>query len=331
MNSAHEEFEPPLARASLYRDAVTRLNPEALAKELNNPQARFVVSTGDFMLAVGEPQPAEETEALRHTIVRFTAPEIEAVFGRQALSENPVFLGRDVDQASAVFAVTVDTLAEIEQISERVGADVHWCELRQHIDELNDQEIGIFTTVLALTKWHAHGQFSPLTGQSTLPEQGGWMRRDTQSGREIYPRTDPAVIVLITDDDDRVLLGSNLLWEENRFSLLAGFVEAGESLEAAVHREIEEEAGIRVTDLRYVTSQPWPYPQSLMLGFTAKLAGGQRPTDIVPDESELAALRWFTRTELSDPSKTVTLPGKASIARFMLDNWLGDRDGGSGE
>src|SRR5690606_28828848 len=137
--------------------------------------------------------------------------------------------------------------------------------------------------------------------------------------REVFPRTDPAIIVAVVDADDRLLLGSNAMWEVNRYSLLAGFVEPGESLEAAVAREVFEESGVRVVDPVYLGSQPWPFPSSLMLGFRA-LADPAGSWELRPDGAEILELRWFTREELrqareTGPDAAVILPGGASIAR----------------
>ncbi|MEO8262746.1 MAG: NAD(+) diphosphatase, partial [Pseudolysinimonas sp.] len=137
-------------------------------------------------------------------------------------------------------------------------------------------------------------------------------------------RTDAAVIVGITDADDRMLLGSNALWEANRFSLLAGFVEPGESLEAAVIREVFEESGLIVADPVYLGSQPWPFPASLMVGFRAHVPV-EHPTVGTPDGNEIIALRWFTRDEIAAAaSGEIMLPGPTSIARAIIEDWFGD-------
>ena len=133
------------------------------------------------------------------------------------------------------------------------------------------------------------------------------------------------MIVGITDVDDRMLLGSNALWEANRFSLLAGFVEPGESLEAAVIREVREESGLRVVDPVYLGSQPWPFPASLMIGFRAHVPASESTTG-TPDGDEILELRWFTRDELRDAAAAgeIILPGPTSIARAIIEDWYGD-------
>lgn len=310
---------PPLARSALDRDAGIRTNPERFVALLNDDATRFVLLQGERMLASSNLNGSSPQVAL------LTRAAAEQIVKPESLAKNPLYLGRATDASrhagTPIVAVCVEPDMSVD------GQAGSWITLRDDIEHLDDLDVSILTTALALGNWHEHGAYSPATGNKTAPQQAGWMREDPQSGAEIFPRTDPAIIVLITDDADRVLLGSHILWDENRYSLLAGFVEAGESLEGAIHREIAEEAGVQVADLRYVASQPWPFPRSLMVGFRAKLARGQDPAAIRPDETELASLRWFTRDEIRN-SDTVQLPGRASIARFMLDAWLdesGDR------
>jgi NAD+ diphosphatase len=144
------------------------------------------------------------------------------------------------------------------------------------------------------------------------------------SNTEVFPRTDAAIIVGVIDADDRILLGSNALWESNRYSLLAGFVEPGESLEAAVEREIFEESGVRVIDPVYLGSQPWPFPASLMVGFTARVDPARTST-LTPDGAEILDLRWFSRDELTSALAEIILPGPTSIARAIIEEWYGRR------
>jgi NAD+ diphosphatase len=155
-------------------------------------------------------------------------------------------------------------------------------------------------------------------------QQGGWSRLCVSEDRQLFPRTDAAVIVAITDDQDRLLLGTQGSWDQNRWSILAGFVEAAESLEAAVIREMKEESGLLVTNPVYLASQSWPYPYSLMLGFQASVDPSNSPEDIRPDGVEIAKLRWFSREELKAEAKDILLPSKISIARSLIEHWLGE-------
>lgn len=155
-------------------------------------------------------------------------------------------------------------------------------------------------------------------------QQGGWSRLCVSEDRQLFPRTDAAVIVSITDDQDRILLGTQGSWEQNRWSILAGFVEAAESLEAAVVREMLEESGLLVTNPVYLASQAWPYPYSLMLGFQATLDPSNGPESIRPDGIEIAKLRWFSREELKAEAASILLPSKISIARSLIEHWMGE-------
>jgi NAD+ diphosphatase len=203
---------------------------------------------------------------------------------------------------------------------------------------LDDRDTGLFTAAAALGNWHAMHPYSPLTGQPTILAEAGWARAYT-GGKLMWPRTDPAMIALVHDGvdgpDGRCLLGHNTAWGMpggvRRFSCLAGYVEPGESAEAAVVREVAEEVGIRLTALRYEASQSWPYPASLMLGFTAE-ADPTQP--LLVDPEEIAEARWFSRRDIAamvageytDPTSGVlmNLPMRASIAFYLIQRWLGD-------
>jgi NAD+ diphosphatase len=202
-------------------------------------------------------------------------------------------------------------------------AESDWANLRTVGTRLSDRDAGLLTEALGILNWHLSHAFSPKTGAPTVSEKGGWVRRDPISDTEVFPRTDAAIIVGITDADDRILLGSNALWESNRFSLLAGFVEPGESLEAAVIREVFEESGIRVTDPVYLGSQPWPFPASLMLGFMARVDPNQTST-LTPDGAEILALRWFSRDDIRNSRDEIKLPGPTSIAHAIIEEWFGE-------
>ena len=145
---------------------------------------------------------------------------------------------------------------------------------------------------------------------------GGWVRRCPTDGSEHFPRTDPAVIMLVHDGGDRCVLGRQAVWPEGRFSILAGFVEPGEAAEAAVAREVDEEVGLPITDITYAGSQPWPFPSSLMLGFTARATG----STLHLRDGELAEARWLTRDEVR--AGVVRLPPPVSIAHRIITDWL---------
>jgi NAD+ diphosphatase len=194
-----------------------------------------------------------------------------------------------------------------------------WSGLRDLGSDLSDLDAGLLAEAIGILEWHERNRFSPLSGAATTIERAGWVQRDPVTGAEIFPRTDPAVIMLVHDGGDRVVLGRQAVWPPGRFSILAGFVEPGESLEMAVAREVAEEVGLTVTDIRYVGSQPWPFPQSLMLGFVAR-ADGDEVLRLDPDEIEEA--RWFTREELRSGDGPRALPPPVSIARNILDRWI---------
>jgi NAD+ diphosphatase len=194
--------------------------------------------------------------------------------------------------------------------------------LRQAGPLLDDRDAGLFTQAVALANWHATHTHCPRCGAVTVPILAGHARRCPVDDSEHFPRVDPAVIMLITDDNDRCLLARNRTWPARRVSILAGFVEPGESLEQAVSREVGEETGLQVNGMRYVGSQPWPMPRSLMLGFVARAPGAQ---EIVVDGEEIAEARWFTREELlaAVSARDVLLPPPVSIAHQIIVSWYG--------
>ncbi|MCR3748104.1 NAD(+) diphosphatase [Lentzea californiensis] len=201
-----------------------------------------------------------------------------------------------------------------------------WLDLRQAGATLDDMSAGLFTTAAALFQWHRLGKYCAKCGARTVLEKSGWASVCSGCGREEYPRTDSAVICLVHDGADQVLVARGPEWPEGRFSVLAGFVEAGESLEACVAREVAEEVGVSVRDIRYLGSQPWPFPRSLMIGFEA-VADPAEPLRLA--EGEIAEAMWVSRADvrkaIEEPGSVpgLGLAGGASIAFRMLQSWSG--------
>lgn len=195
--------------------------------------------------------------------------------------------------------------------------DAAWVELRTVGSLLPAPEAGVAALARALLHWHAHSRFCGRCGSRTKTGEGGFVRRCPSCGLEWHPRVDPAVIVLV-HDGPHVLLARAPRFPEGMVSVLAGFVEPGESPEAAVTREVREETGIVIEDPRYHSAQPWPFPQALMLGFTARAR--TRTLDV--DRRELVFARWFHREELLRHTPPVRLPRPDSIARRLIEEWL---------
>ncbi|HVX45061.1 MAG TPA: NAD(+) diphosphatase [Mycobacteriales bacterium] len=184
---------------------------------------------------------------------------------------------------------------------------------------LDDVGSGLLTSAIALRNYHVRHPYCPRCGTMTRIIMGGWARRCPKDGSDHFPRTDPAVIMLVHDGADRCVLGRQAVWPPGRYSILAGFVDPGEPAEAAVAREVAEEVGLAVTDVRYVFSQPWPFPGSLMLGFTARVDGD---TTLRPVDDELEDARWFSREQIRGREGVDLLPSPVSIAYRLLSDWL---------
>jgi NAD+ diphosphatase len=194
--------------------------------------------------------------------------------------------------------------------------------LRQAGALLSDRDAGLLTHAVALANWHESHTHCPRCGTPTVPAPAGHLTKCPADGTEHFPRLDPAVIMLVLDPDDRLLLARNALWPKGRMSVLAGFVEPGESLEHAVAREVYEESAIVVGQVEYMGSQPWPMPRSLMLGFSATAKGGQH---IAVDEDEIGEARWFSRADLraAIDNGELGIAPSSSIARRLIEFWYG--------
>jgi len=187
---------------------------------------------------------------------------------------------------------------------------------------LSDLEIGAAVHALALSLWHqSHGKCAKC-GAETKSVLGGSVRRCLSCEADHHPRTDPAIIVLVKDKSDRILLGRQRVWPQKRFSTFAGFVEPGESFERTVVREVAEECGGTVESMRYLGSQPWPFPASLMIAFEATISN---PDSVKPDGEEIEEIIWLDRETLKNKvlSEELLLPPKISVARAMIESWYG--------
>lgn len=305
----------PLSRALADRAAELRTRPHALA------EARADASTRVLLVADGQVLTDAQGLAL------LTVAEAQRTT-TSADDEAWLLLARDDDTTYLALRVPAGHPAPArgeasDVLVHRTTPDAGdgWSALRQIGGELSALDAGLATTAVALDAWHARHPRCPRCGAATTVEQAGWVRRCTVDGSEHYPRTDAAVIMAVLDEDDRLLLGRAAAWAERRWSTLAGFVEPGESLEHAVRREVLEEAAVVVGAVEYRGSQPWPFPASLMVGFV----GHATSTDVRPDGKELVEARWFTRDELATAVRSgeVIPPGRASIARALVEDWFG--------
>ena len=231
----------------------------------------------------------------------------------------PLFLG--LDAHGPVFAVDADGRREgVPPLVGARGGDGQAVGLREAAAFLPEGDAGLAAHAAALVNWHRRHPHCSVCGAPTAVVAGGIMRRCERCGSEHHPRTDPVVIMLVTQED-RVLLGRQPSWPPGRYSALAGFVEPGESLEEAVAREIREEAGVEIGPPAYTASQPWPFPTSLMIGFIAPWRAGE-PRRI---DEELEDLRWFTSDEIVAAAREdgpYGLPPRFAIARRLLEHWL---------
>ena len=284
------------AGAFVDRIGERRKDSDWLAEAVLNEQSCFVPVWGDRCLVGGDPL----------EVVLLTRKQVRSVVDDREL----IFLGLFRDRPAFALSINADTDAPFPELGE-------FHDLRYLGTVLPADEANLVAHARALALWHASQVFCGVCGSSARPEAAGNSRicMNDDCRREIFPRVDPAIIVLVADGN-RCLLGRQTSWPEGRYSTVAGFVEPGESLEYSVRREVYEETNVRVGHLSYHSSQPWPFPSSLMLGFVAEATS----SDIVLNDGELEDAQWFTRKELR--SGFPKLPFKISIARRLVDDWL---------
>jgi NAD+ diphosphatase len=294
------------AGGTLDRAGEHRADPDWIRARLEDPAARAVVVGREGVLVTDGERPA-------------------AALVSPVLDETPTLLGLKGGQP--IFATGLD------EIEHPPGTRI--AGLRETSAALPAEDAALLAYAAALTEWQRRSRFCGVCGAPNRQEEAGHLMVCTREGTQHHPRTDPVIIVLVTDGDGRALLGRQAIWPPKRWSCLAGFVEPGESLEEAVAREVDEEAGLQVAHVTYVSSQPWPFPANLMLGFHARWAGGEPTTR----DAELEAVRWFTREEIvaahgapdvawtpegSEPPPGVEfwLPPREAIARQLVAAWL---------
>ncbi|MDG9702208.1 NAD(+) diphosphatase [Streptomyces sp. DH37] len=301
----HTTAHPPItltATGGIDRAAHHRLDEAWLGAAWSHPTTRcFVVSGGQVLI-----EDTGDGRAELVTMPSFDAPLTEA---------HRYFLGIDGDGVR-YFALQKDALpGRMDDAARPAG-------LREAGVLLSERDAQLMVHAVALENWQRMHRFCSRCGERTVIAAAGHIRRCPACGGEHYPRTDPAVIMLVTDSGDRALLGRQVHWPKGRFSTLAGFVEPGESIEQAVVREAGEEAGVTIGRVEYVASQPWPFPSSLMLGFVAHATS----TEIRVDGEEIEEARWFSREELRDAfaSGEVLPPSGISIAARLIELWYGE-------
>ena len=312
--------------SGLDRAAELRAKPDALAAALDKGAGVLPLWRGKPM--VTDPAAAEIALAFR--------PADHPVFSKK--SDAPIFLGRD-EAGDLIFAQDISAW-EPEELDEEAASafldptvQVHpsetdtgaqFLELRGIMTRLSRRDAEIAATGKAVANWHASHKFCANCGTKSESSQAGWQRDCPKCGRHHFPRTDPVVIMLITHGDS-VLVGRSPGWPEGMYSLLAGFVEPGETLEAAVRREVFEEAGVRVGRVGYLSSQPWPFPASLMFGCW----GHAETKDIKIDPTEIEDARWLSKSQMLDVfagrNPEINPARKGAIAHFLLHHWLSDQ------
>ena len=229
------------------------------------------------------------------------------------------FLGLDLHTKAPFFAWDTEWVGTIADEVKEVGFST----VREIGSLLSEQELEISLHAMGLSNWHRAHPRCPRCGGATRVDLGGAARTCDADGSQHHPRTDSAVIVLVKDRDDRILLGHQPIWPEGRFSTFAGFLEPGETFEQCVAREVLEESAVVVTELNYLGSQPWPFPASIMIAFEAVTDNPERAQG---DGQEITEVKWFTRTQLLAAAKdgSLLLPPSISVARKMIERWLGE-------
>jgi NAD+ diphosphatase len=272
-----------------------------VARLLEHPRAAVLGASADSVLIAEGQQP----RLLRRPLNGNVNPH------------QPILLG--LEHGEPLFAADLDDPEAASQLAE-TGAG-RLVSLREAGMLLGQAEGGLAAYLVALLNWHRRHRFCANCGGRTRVAEAGLSRRCPTCGATHFPRTDPVVIMLVDDGAGRLLLGRRIGWAEGRFSILAGYVAPGETPEEAVVREVQEESGVRAHSPRYVASQPWPFPASLMLGYEASAERSSALAHPTPQPGEMVEVRWFSLEEIR-AGDGLQLPGEVSIARVLIDAWV---------
>jgi NAD+ diphosphatase len=292
----------PQVPSALDRSAELRKSPQDLAtlwesgKIIHISKQRFALENGKLKY--------------------FSASEISKLDSK-FLYGLKIFLGKLDGESFFAYCADINS-----QDAERFdsGEFTDYKTLRELDGQFNDFELGICVQAQSLSNWHHNHPRCSKCGDTTTPAQGGTIRICDKDGSEHFPRTDCAIIVLLRDSSDRIILGRQRVWPLGRFSCFAGFVEPGETFEQAVEREVLEEAGVGIRDIKYLGSQPWPFPASLMISMEATT---DTPELVRPDGEEIEEVIVLSRSEFESAvaSEKLLLPPKISVARKMIEAW----------
>ena len=258
--------------------------------------------------------------AVDTALTLISAQDVAAHIAAHTFTEGSrYFLGLDLETKAPFFAWDTEWVGSINDEVKEVGFST----VREIGSLLSEQELEISLHAMGLSNWHRAHPRCPRCGGATRVDLGGAARTCDADGSQHHPRTDSAVIVLVKDRSDRILLGHQPIWPEGRFSTFAGFLEPGETFEQCVAREVLEESAVVVTELKYLGSQPWPFPASIMIAFEAVTDNPERAQG---DGQEITEVKWFTRAQLMAAAKdgSLLLPPSISVARKMIERWLGE-------
>jgi len=303
----------PVRPARVNRGSVERMKPNVVEDLLARGGTKAMVLSGRHAVVHGDALVLTDAAGLLDRLRSADSGPSLIVYLGSALENSDLPAGTEL----LLFILP----APVDPGTAGLPAGATWEGFRDVAARLDPTHTALFVEASAIANWHASHTHCPRCGAPTTVETGGWVRRCPVDNSEHYPRTDPAIIVTVVGPDDRLLLGGGGPRDAKNYSTLAGFVEPGESLEQAVVREIHEEVGVRVKACQYLGSQAWPFPASLMLGFTAVTDDSEAK----PDGVEVTRARWFSRKELQEAvlSGEIVISTRLSIARSLIEHWYG--------